>query len=137
MIELNFKNGIIPVAAQDNETGEVLMIAFMNDDAYELTLKTGYVHYWSRKNRRVWKKGEVSGHFQRVKQILVDCDNDSLVIKVDQNRAACHTGFRSCFFRTIDGGTIGKKVFDPESVYKTGDNMAQSPQSSQKKSKVD
>jgi phosphoribosyl-AMP cyclohydrolase len=118
MVELNFKNGIIPVAAQDNETGEVLMIAFMNEDAFELTRKTGYVHYWSRKNRRVWKKGEVSGHFQRVKEILVDCDSDALVIKVDQVQAACHIGFRSCFFRTIDGATIGKKVFDPDTVYK-------------------
>jgi phosphoribosyl-AMP cyclohydrolase len=133
MDELNFKDGIIPVAAQDNETDEVLMIAFMNEDAFELTRKTGYVHYWSRKNRRVWKKGEVSGHFQRVKQILVDCDNDALVIKVDQVQAACHMGFRSCFFRTIDGTTIGKKVFDPESVYKTKGNAAESrPQSSQK-----
>src|SRR5660397_49829 len=123
MVALNFKNGIIPVAAQDNETGEVLMIAFMNEDAFNLT----------RKNRRVWKKGEVSGHFQRVKQILVDCDNDSLVIKVDQVRAACHTGFRSCFFRTIDGMTIGKKVFDPESVYKTGDTIAESRSKSSQK----
>jgi phosphoribosyl-AMP cyclohydrolase len=131
MVELNFKNGIIPVAAQDNETGEVLMIAFMNEDAFELTRKTGCVHYWSRKNQRVWKKGEVSGHFQRVKEILVDCDNDALVIKVDQVKAACHMGYRSCFFRTIDGTTIGKKVFDPEAVYKTGDTAAESrPQSS-------
>jgi len=133
MVDLNFKNGIIPVAAQDNETGEVLMIAFMNEDAFELTLKTGCVHYWSRKNSRVWKKGEESGHFQRVKQILVDCDNDSLVIKVDQVRAACHTGFRSCFFRTIDGTTIGKKVFDPELVYKTGDTTAESHSKSSQK----
>lgn len=126
MVKLNFENGIIPVAAQDNKTGEVLMIAFMNEDAFELTVKTGSVHYWSRKNRRVWKKGEVSGHLQRVKQILVDCDNDSLVIKVDQVRAACHTGFRSCFFRTIDGTTIGEKVFDPESVYKARNTTAKS-----------
>jgi phosphoribosyl-AMP cyclohydrolase len=133
MVELNFKDGIIPVAAQDYETGEVLMIAFMNEDAFELTLNTGCVHYWSRKNRRVWKKGEVSGHFQRVKEIFVDCDSDALVIKVDQVQAACHMGFRSCFFRTIDGTTIGKKVFDPDEVYKTGDNVVESrPQSSQK-----
>ena len=133
MVELDFKDGIIPVAAQDNETGEVLMIAFMNEDAFELTRKTGFVHYWSRKNRRVWKKGEVSGHFQRVKEILVDCDSDALVRKVDQVQAACHMGFWSCFFRTIDGTTIGKKVFDPEAVYKTGDKGAESrPQSSQK-----
>ncbi len=118
MVKLNFNKGIIPVAAQDNETGEVLMIAFMNEEAFELTRKTGCVHYWSRKKQRVWKKGEISGHFQKVKEILVDCDNDSLVIKVDQVQAACHTGFRSCFFKTIDGTIIGKKVFDPDKVYK-------------------
>ena len=118
MVELTFKNGLIPVATQDYETGEVLMIAFMNDEAFELTRQTDCVHYWSRTNERVWKKGEVSGHFQWVKEILVDCDGDALVIKVDQVEAACHTGFRSCFFRTIEGKTIGKKVFDPAEVYK-------------------
>jgi len=117
MVELNFKKGLIPVVAQDYETSEVLMIAFMNEKAFELTQKTGLVHYWSRTNRRVWKKGEVSGHVQRVKEILVDCDRDALVIKVDQVRAACHMGFRSCFFRTIDGATVGRKVFDPREVY--------------------
>ena len=121
MVKLNYKNGLIPVATQDDETGEVLMIAFMDKDAFELTRKTGCVHYWSRTSRRVWKKGEISGHVQRVKEILVDCDADALVIKVDQVIAACHTGFRSCFFRTIDGRTIGEKVFDPEEVYKKSD----------------
>jgi phosphoribosyl-AMP cyclohydrolase len=121
MVELKFKNGLIPVATQDYETGEVLMIAFMNEDAFEMTQTTGYVHYWSRTNRRVWKKGETSGHVQRVREILVDCDADALVIKVDQVKAACHTGFWSCFFRTIDGRIIGEKVFDPDKVYKTPD----------------
>src|SRR5674536_309040 len=118
MVALNFKNGIIPVAAQDNETGEVLMIAFMNEDAFNLTRKTGCVHYWSRKNRRAWEKGEGSGHFQRVKRILVGCDSDSLVTKVHQVRAARHTGFRACFLRRMDGMTIAKKASAPESVYR-------------------
>jgi phosphoribosyl-AMP cyclohydrolase len=118
MVAPNFKDGLIPVAAQDYRTGEVLMIAFMNADAFDKTRKTGLVHYWSRTNSRVWMKGEVSGHVQRVRDILVDCDGDALVIKVDQVRAACHLGFRSCFFRTIDGTAIGKKVFDPNEVYK-------------------
>ncbi|MGZ4901379.1 MAG: phosphoribosyl-AMP cyclohydrolase [Halobacteriota archaeon] len=117
MIELNFRDGIIPVATQDYQTGEVLMIAFMNKEAFEMTRRTGCVHYWSRTNQRIWKKGEVSGHLQWVKEILVDCDSDALVIKVEQVEAACHTGFRSCFFRTIEGTTVGEKVFDPAAVY--------------------
>ncbi len=117
MVELDFSKGLIPVATQDYKTGEVLMIAFMNEAAFEMTRRTECVHYWSRTNKRVWKKGEVSGHLQWVKEILVDCDNDALVIKVEQVEAACHTGFRSCFFRTIDGTTIGEKVFDPATVY--------------------
>ncbi len=117
MIELDFSKGLIPVATQDYRTGEVLMIAFMNEEAFEMTRRTGCVHYWSRTNKRIWKKGELSGHLQWVKKILVDCDNDALVITVEQVEAACHTGFRSCFFRTIDGTTIGEKVFDPAVVY--------------------
>lgn len=119
MIELNFSNGLIPVATQDYQTGEVLMIAFMNEAAFEMTRRTGCVHYWSRTNKRVWKKGEISGHLQWVKEILVDCDSDALVIKVEQVEAACHTGFRSCFFRTIEGTIVGEKVFDPTTVYST------------------
>ncbi len=118
MIELNFKGGLIPVATQDYATGEVLMIAFMNEEAFEATLRTGCVHYWSRTNKRIWKKGEVSGHLQFVKDILVDCDEDALVIKVEQIVAACHTGFKSCFFRTIDGEHIQAKAFNPEDVYR-------------------
>ncbi len=119
MIELDFSGGLIPVATQDYKTGEVLMIAFMNEAAFEMTRQTGCVHYWSRTNQRIWKKGEISGHLQWVKNILVDCDNDALVIKVEQVDAACHTGFRSCFFRTIEGTIIGEKVFDPDVVYNT------------------
>jgi phosphoribosyl-AMP cyclohydrolase len=118
MIELDFKWGLVPVATQDYATGEVLMIAFMNEEAFEATLRTGCVHYWSRTNKRIWKKGEVSGHLQFVKDILVDCDEDALVIKVEQIVAACHTGFKSCFFRNIDGEHIEVKAFNPEDVYK-------------------
>jgi phosphoribosyl-AMP cyclohydrolase len=121
MLKLKFRNGLIPVATQDYKTGEVLMIAFMNEEAFELTQKTGCVHYWSRTNKRVWKKGEISGHVQLVKEILVDCDEDALVIKVDQVTAACHAGFWSCFFRTIDGRIVGEKVFDPDTVYERRD----------------
>ncbi len=117
MIELNFKGDLIPVATQDYATGEVLMIAFMNEEAFEATLRTGCVHYWSRTNKRIWKKGEVSGHLQFVKDILVDCDEDALVIKVEQIVAACHTGFKSCFFRNIDGEHIEAKAFNPKDVY--------------------
>jgi len=118
MLELNFKSGLIPVATQDCITGEVLMIAFMNEEAFKTTLQTGCVHYWSRRQKRVWKKGEISGHFQFVRDILVDCDEDALVIKVEQIVAACHTGFKSCFFRKIDGEFIGVREFNPEEVYK-------------------
>jgi phosphoribosyl-AMP cyclohydrolase len=118
MLELDFKSGLIPVATQDYVTGEVLMIAFMNKEAFKATLQTRCVHYWSRTNKRVWKKGEVSGHFQFVRDILVDCDEDALVIKVEQIVAACHTGFKSCFFRKIDGEFIGTKAFNPDDVYK-------------------
>jgi len=119
MVKLNFKNGLIPVATQDYETGEVLMIAFMNEDAFEMTQTTGYVHYWSRTNRRVWKKGETSGHVQEVRSICLDCDGDTLLLKVDQSVAACHTGYWSCFYREWEGGwrEIGEKVFDEKSVY--------------------
>jgi len=118
MLELDFKSGLIPVATQDYVTGEVLMIAFMNEEAFKATLQTRCVHYWSRTHKRVWKKGEVSGHFQFVRDILVDCDEDALVIKVEQIVAACHTGFKSCFFRKIDGEFIGTKAFNPDDVYK-------------------
>jgi phosphoribosyl-AMP cyclohydrolase len=123
MVELNFNklDGLIPVTAQDYRTGEVLMMAFMNRDSWELTLKTGYAHYWSRSRDRFWKKGEVSGNFQEVREIRIDCDNDSVLIKVHQiGGAACHTGFRSCFYRIVKGAqleTDGIRVFNPTDVY--------------------
>lgn len=123
MVELNFNKleGLIPVIAQDNRTGEVLMIAFMNRDSWELTLKTGYAHYWSRTRNQLWKKGEVSGNFQEVREIRIDCDSDSVLIKVHQvGGAACHQGFRSCFYRIVKGAHLeidSDRVFNPTDVY--------------------
>jgi len=123
MIKLDFEkqDGLIPVIAQDFETGEVLMLAYMNEESFKLTLDTGIAHYWSRSRSKLWKKGESSGNLQEVKEIRVDCDDDTLVIKVNQiGDAACHEGYKSCFFRVVDGETLkvdGKRVFNPEEVY--------------------
>ena len=94
-------NGLIPVVTQDIKTNEVLMLAFMSKEALEKTLKLGKVTYWSRTKKRLWTKGETSGHFQRVQEILLDCDNDSLLIKVEQIGNVCHTGNKTCFFRKL------------------------------------
>jgi phosphoribosyl-AMP cyclohydrolase len=109
MITLDFKklDGLVPAVAQDWQTGEVLMVAFMNEDAWRLTLETGIMHYWSRSRKSLWKKGETSGHVQEVKELRVDCDNDCVVASVAQvGGSACHTGHRSCFFRVVDGTTL-------------------------------
>jgi len=118
MLDLKFVDGLIPVIVQDTETREVLMMAYANDEAVRLTQQTGFAHYYSRSRKKLWKKGEESGHFQRVKRILADCDEDCLIYDVDQTGAACHTGYRTCFYRTLDGKIMGEKVFDPEKVYK-------------------
>ncbi len=123
MIDLDFKkmNGLVPVIAQDYKTNEVLMLAFMNRESWELTRETGIVHYWSRSRKEIWKKGATSGNMQLVKEIRVDCDEDCLLIKVDQvGGAACHTGYRSCFYRILNNDKVtidGVKVFNPEEVY--------------------
>ena len=123
MIELDFdkEGGLIPAVAQDAETGEVLMVAYINRESWNLTLETGIVHYWSRSRQKLWKKGESSGNVQEVKEIRVDCDEDCVVIKVNQiGGAACHMGYRSCFYRVIRDGelvTEGERVFDPDEVY--------------------
>lgn len=122
-VELNFHKmgGLLPVVVQDYENDEVLMHGFMNIDAWELTLQTGRVHYWSRKKKRLWLKGEESGHFQYVKEIYTDNDQDALLIKVNQIGGAVEDGYRSCFyFMKKDGEwrNVGKKVFDPQQVYK-------------------
>lgn len=118
MIPLNFDNGLIPVVVQETGTQAVLMVAYANKEAVELTRKSGFAHYYSRSRKKIWKKGEESGHVQRVVRILVDCDEDCLIYEVQQTGAACHTGYLSCFHRTLDGETIAQPVFDPEQVYK-------------------
>ena len=120
MLPLKFDNGLIPVVVQDAKSRDVLMVAYANDEAVGLTRATGYAHYYSRSRRKIWKKGEESGHVQKVLRILVDCDEDCLIYEVEQTGAACHTGYPSCFYRTIDGSVISKKVFDPREVYRTG-----------------
>jgi phosphoribosyl-AMP cyclohydrolase len=117
MIKPDFRDGLIPAIAQDSKTMEVLMLAYMDEEALEQTLRTGLAHYYSRSRRRLWKKGEESGHVQRVKEIRIDCDADCVLLIVEQEVAACHTGYRSCFYRTLDGKVVGDKAFDPQAIY--------------------
>lgn len=100
-MQIDWQKGLIPVVTQD-ENGEVLMLAYMNEEALNLSLSTGYAHYFSRSKKRIWKKGESSGNTQKIKQIMLDCDNDAILLKVEQIGAACHTGSRSCFFKELD-----------------------------------
>ena len=124
MVEIDFGkgDGLVPVIVQDDETGEVLMLAYMNREAWLKTLETGKATYWSRSRNELWVKGETSGHVQLVKEILVDCDSDTLLLKVHQvGGAACHTGYKSCFYRRVINEKteiIGAPVFKPEDVYK-------------------
>src|SRR3989338_6345090 len=99
------ENGLIPAVVQDHGTNEVLMVAWMNRDAVEKTLTGPQVTYWSRSRKKLWVKGEESGHTQTVKEVFLDCDSDTLLIKVEQKVAACHEGYRSCFFRKLENGT--------------------------------
>nr|WP_321508706.1 phosphoribosyl-AMP cyclohydrolase [uncultured Methanoregula sp.] len=117
-MNLKFADGLIPVIVQDAQSREVLMMAYANIEAVRLTQETGFAHYYSRSRKKLWKKGEESGHFQKVLRILTDCDEDCLIYEVEQTGAACHTGYMSCFYRTLDGAVIGMKVFDPAKVYK-------------------
>lgn len=125
MVKLDFEKtgGLIPAIAQDAETGEILMMAYMNQASWEETLHSRVATYWSRSRNQLWKKGETSGHVQHVKEIRVDCDLDTIVMKVDQvGGAACHKGYKSCFFRVVEENNElridQKKVFNPEKVYK-------------------
>ncbi len=115
------ERGLIPVVVQDERTKEVVMVAYMNQEAFDLTLKTKRAHYYSRSRKKIWLKGETSGHFQQVKSIRLDCDNDTLLLLVDQKTAACHTGYFSCFYRAWDNEwkVIGEKVFDEKEVYRS------------------
>jgi phosphoribosyl-AMP cyclohydrolase len=122
--ELDFQKGggLVTAIAQDDATGEILMVAFMNEQAFDLTLETGEVHYWSRSRNKLWYKGEESGNTQAVKSLYIDCDGDVVLLKIAQKGdAACHTGRRSCFFRKLEGGryeVISEPLFDPKEVYK-------------------
>lgn len=117
-------NGLITAIAQDAKTGQVLIVAFMNREALDLTVRTGYATYYSRSRQKLWKKGEQSGHFQKVEQILVDCDQDCLILKVTVEAGQCHTGRQSCFYRALKKDNnkelelIAEKTFDPEKTYK-------------------
>lgn len=125
MIELIFTNELIPVVVQDRASKEVLMVAYANREALELTKTTGLAHYFSRRRKKIWKKGEESGHIQKVLRILVDCDADCVLYEVEQQVAACHTGHNSCFYRTLQGEEILGKVFDPARVYHNKDQKHQ------------
>jgi len=120
MIQINFEklNGLVPAIAQDYKTGKVLMLAFMNKEALKKTMETGKAWYYSRSRNKLWMKGEQSGHEQIVKEILTDCDTDSILLKVVQTGAACHNGYETCFYQDINGNKIEKKVFEPKKVYK-------------------
>lgn len=124
MIKIDFDKmgGLVPAIIQDDDTGEVLMLGFMNPEAWETTLKTGKATFYSRTRNTLWIKGETSGHVQNVREIRVDCDNDTVLLKVTQiGGAACHTGYKSCFFRKLENNElipIGEKIFDPKEVYK-------------------
>jgi phosphoribosyl-AMP cyclohydrolase len=122
-LQIDFEklNGLVPVIAQDVETGEVLMLAWMNQEAFQETIQTQRACYYSRSRKRLWRKGEESGHVQDVESIHIDCDGDTVLLKVRQRGgAACHEGYKSCFFRQLDGDqtrVVGERVFDPSVVY--------------------
>lgn len=114
-------DGLVTAIAQDSESGDILMLAYMNEETLRRTIETGVMTYWSRSRQKIWVKGERSGNTQEVQEILIDCDGDALLFKVRQHGdAACHTGFKSCFHRRFDDGVlhvVGERVFDPDEVY--------------------
>src|SRR6266567_2699322 len=121
LIDFTKSGGLIPAIAQDADTGDVLMLAWMNREAYEETLRTGRACYCSRSRGKLWRKGEESGHVQEVRGVYIDCDADTILLKVHQiGGAACHEGYKSCFFRELTDGqlaVVGARVFDPKTVY--------------------
>lgn len=119
ILKLNWqKNPLLPVIVQESETNDVLMLAYMNEEAYNLTKNSGYAHYFSRSKQRIWKKGESSNHTQKIVDILLDCDSDTLLLKVKQNGVACHTGRKSCFFTSLKSERIVlEKEVDIEAIY--------------------
>lgn len=122
MLDFDKSGGLLPAVAQDAGTGEVLMVAWMNREAYDETVRTGRACYFSRSRQRLWRKGEESGHMQEVSEILVDCDADTVLLKVRQlGGAACHEGYRTCFFRRVGPEglqVVGERVFEPSQVYR-------------------
>ncbi|MEA2018339.1 MAG: bifunctional phosphoribosyl-AMP cyclohydrolase/phosphoribosyl-ATP diphosphatase HisIE [Campylobacterota bacterium] len=117
-IDFEKQNGLIPVITQDNSSNEVLMLAYMNKEAVKLTLSTNYAHYFSRSKQRIWKKGESSNHTQQIVSIKLDCDNDTLLLKVNQAGVACHTGRKSCFFTDLQTGEVKNNIeVDTSSAY--------------------
>jgi len=127
------ENGLMPAIAQDAETGQILMLAYMNRESLALTLQTGVATYYSRSRGRLWKKGEQSGHIQKVRQILVDCDQDCLVLKVTVDGGQCHVGYQSCFYRALSPGGRGalefvaEKVYDPHKTYEKEQGKGKRP----------
>jgi phosphoribosyl-AMP cyclohydrolase len=121
-IDFDKSGGLVPAIAQDADTGEVLMLAWMNREAYDETVRTRRAVYFSRSRNKLWRKGEESGHVQEVRGVFVDCDADTILLKVKQlGGAACHEGYKSCFFRQVEGDglkVIAERVFDPKAVYK-------------------
>ncbi len=121
MIDFDKAGGLVPAIAQDADSGEVLMLAWMNREAFDETVRTGRAVYFSRSRNRLWRKGEESGNVQEVRGVFIDCDADTVLLKVKQiGGAACHEGYPSCFFRKLDGGelaVVGERVFDPKLVY--------------------
>jgi phosphoribosyl-AMP cyclohydrolase len=120
--EVSFdEKGLVPAMVQDSETGEVLMMAYMNREALERTVETGNTHFYSRSRKKLWHKGETSGNVQTVTEVRVDCDGDTILVRVRQKGAACHKGYRSCFYRKLEGSstwkTMGAPLFDPKKVY--------------------
>jgi phosphoribosyl-AMP cyclohydrolase len=120
-LEFNKAGGLVPAIVQDYQTGEILMLAYMNRDAFNATLSSGKATYYSRSRQTLWVKGETSGNMQRIKEIRIDCDDDTVLLKVEQlGGAACHTGHRSCFYKKVEDGSIRiteEPIFDPREVY--------------------
>jgi phosphoribosyl-AMP cyclohydrolase len=114
------ENGLVPVIIQDWKNNQVLMLAYMNAEALRMTVKSGKTHFWSRSRKQFWLKGESSGHTQEVKEVFFDCDSDTILMKVEQKVAACHEGYRSCFFRKLENDTLAvveEKIFNKSEVY--------------------
>ena len=110
-------DGLVPAVAQDADSGEVLMLAYVSPEALSKTRETGRAHYYSRSRDELWEKGATSGNVQRVEEVRVDCDADTLLYLVEQEGGACHTGHRSCFYRTVEGEHVGERAFDPDDAY--------------------